>query len=50
MTVNEVAALGPKATPLAPRKSVPVMATVVPPPVGPWAGAMEPMAGTLSKV
>ena len=49
-TVNEVAAVGPNVTPVAPVKLVPVIVTVVPPTVGPELGAIEVTDGGLTKV
>jgi hypothetical protein len=41
LTVNEVAAVAPNFTAVAPLNDVPVMVTDVPPAPGPLAGAME---------
>ena len=40
-----VAALDPKSTALAPPRLVPVMVTLVPPPVGPLVGLIEVTVG-----
>ena len=45
-TVNVVAAVPPKRTPVAPVKPVPVMVTVVPPVTGPLAGKTPVTTGT----
>ena len=49
-TVNEAAAVAPKATAVAPVKPVPVMTTDVPPAVGPEVGATELTVGAATKV
>jgi hypothetical protein len=49
-TVNDAAAVVPKATAVAPVKSVPVMVTEVPPAVGPALGATEVTVGGATKV
>src|ERR1700730_3118290 len=46
LTVNAVALLAPKFTAVAPVKLVPVMATLVPPAVGPLVGEIEVTLGT----
>jgi hypothetical protein len=46
LTVNEVAGVLPKLTPVAPVKPEPVRVTVVPPPVEPWLGLRLFNAGT----
>ena len=45
LTVKLAAGVAPKLTALAPVKSVPVIATLVPPAAGPVAGEMEVTAG-----
>ena len=49
-TVNDVAAVAPKLTAVAPVKPVPVITTVVPPLVGPAVGAIEVITGAATKV
>ena len=48
LTVNPVAAVVPKLTPVAPVKLVPVMVTVVPPVAGPVAGLTDVTVGAAS--
>ncbi len=45
-TVNEVAAVAPKRTPVTPARFEPVSVTVVPPATGPDTGTTEPSTGT----
>ncbi len=45
MTVTPVAAVAPKVTAVVPEKLVPVMVTLVPPPIGPAVGEMEVTVG-----
>lgn len=45
-TVNEVAAVPPNVTPVAPLKLLPEIVTVVPPAIGPLTGANEAIVGT----
>jgi hypothetical protein len=49
-TTKAVAPVPPKETALAPVKLLPVMMTVVPPPVGPEPGLIADMLGGLTKV
>jgi hypothetical protein len=44
-TVNEMAALTPNLTAVAPLKPVPVRVTVFPPGIGPWLGLIEETTG-----
>ncbi len=46
-TVNDVAALAPKVTPVAAARLVPVIVTVLPPEAGPWLGLTPFKEGTL---
>jgi hypothetical protein len=46
LTVNELAAVAPNLTAVAPVKLVPVTVTLVPPPAGPTLGDTEVTAGT----
>ena len=45
LTVNEVAAVPPKLTAVAPVKFAPVIVTTVPPATGPLVGAIDVMVG-----
>ena len=50
LTTYAVAAVPPKLTAVAPVKLVPVMTTLVPPPVGPDVGASPVIVGAATKV